>query len=169
MSKAGRWWTTAFTVLGSVAGVVRPASGQAASLSATARVLQQITVLGNRNLGFANVFPGVNKTIPVTSGTSGRYRVDGANNASVLMTFTLPANLVRAGGALLPINGWTGHHNTANNATGGTNFVPSALPTPMILSGTGRRWVFIGATVTPAANQQSGAYTATATLTVVYM
>lgn len=165
---AGQSLRALVALLGLGAGGARTASAQSANLQVRAQVFRGITILSSRDLTFGNVFPGVSKAIAVTAATSGRYRVDGQSNASVTLTFTLPANLAN-GANLLPINSWTGHHNSANNATTGVSFTPSAAPTNATLSPAGRRWVFIGATVAPAANQAAGTYTATATLTVAYL
>ena len=83
------------------------------------------------------------------------------------MTFTLPTNLT-FGANNLPIGTWTGQHN-ATNTVPGTAFTPSAASTLAVLAaGTGNRFVFIGATVTPAVAQVAGAYTGTVTMNVVY-
>jgi hypothetical protein len=153
--------------VGVSAGSAHGVRAQAANFTVNALVLQQITVVGDRNLAFGTVFPGVNKTVPVQGGNSGRYQVTGAANASVSLTFTLPANLAN-GPNLLPINTWVGRHNAINNAATGVAFTPSGSPTNTALSALGVRWVFIAATVNPAANQAAGGYLATATLTVAY-
>jgi hypothetical protein len=94
--------------------------------------------------------------------------VDGEANAMITLTFTLPTDLAK-GADLLPIGAWTGYHNNAPNTSSGTGFTPSAAPTAVQLSPAGRRFVWVGATVTPAPVQASGAYTATVVLTVDYL
>jgi len=153
--------------VGMSAGGAQSVLAQAANFSVNARVFQQITVVGDRNLTFGTVFPGVNKTIPVQGGSSGRYQVTGEASANISLTFTLPANLVN-GTNLLPINTWVGRHNAINNAATGVAFTPSGAATNTALSALGVRWVFIAATVSPAVNQAAGGYLATATLTVAY-
>lgn len=169
MQQRNRRLTGMFVLLGLLASPVGAAHGQA-STPVSARVFQALSLSNTRALAFQSVFPGVDKTIPVTATTAGRYRVNGEPNSNVSMTFTLPVDLVRnTGGNLLPISSWTGHHNTANNPTTGVAFTPSAAPTSAQLSNIGRRWVFIGATVSPAPNQRQGNYRAVATLTVAYL
>ena len=68
----------------------------------------------------------------------------------------------------LPIGTWTGYRNTTNSQTGGTAFTPSAAATAAAFSGTGGLFVFVGATVSPAAAQAAGSYTGTVTLTAAY-
>jgi hypothetical protein len=156
-------------LLGLLAGPGDVAHGQA-NFTVQARVFQALSITNTRALAFQSVFPGVNKTIPVTATTSGRYRVNGEANANISLTFTLPTDLVRnTGGNLLAIGSWTGIHNAINNATAGVTFTPSAAATPAQLSNIGRRFVFIGATVVPAPNQRQGTYRAVATLTVAYL
>jgi hypothetical protein len=165
---AGQWSVAVLLMLG-MAGIARPACAQT-PIVAVAVVQPGVAVLGTRTLDFGNVFPGVDKTIGIGSGTAGLYRIDGADNAPVSLSFTLPSNLVRtAGGNLLPISSWTALHNEENDPSSGVNFTPSAASTGIILGLVGRRWVFIGATVSPAVNQLQGTYSAVATLSVVYM
>jgi len=137
-----------------------------ASITATATVQAPINVTAVSNLDFQNVFPGVAKTVLVSGATAGRWDVAGAPTTPVSLNFTLPNNLV-SGGNLLPIGTWTGNHNTTAAPTG-TGFTPSGTPTAATLSATGALFVYIGATVSPLANQPAGVYTAAVTLTVLY-
>ena len=138
-----------------------------ASINATATVLAPITVTAGNDLAFGNVTPGVAKTVGVTAAGAGTFSVSGTASTPVSLTFTLPTNL-NSGGNLLPIGSWTGHHNTTNAPTGGTNFTPSASATPATTSGSGNLYVFVGATVTPGFPQTAGSYTGSVQMTVVY-
>src|SRR3990172_9919581 len=51
------------------------AQAQSANINVTANVFQALTVVGNSNLDFGNVFPGVNKTIGVADAGAGKYSV----------------------------------------------------------------------------------------------
>jgi len=137
-----------------------------ASITATATVQAPINVTAVSNLDFQIVFPGVAKTVLVAGATAGRWDVAGAPSTPISLNFTLPNNLV-SGGNLLPIGTWTGNHNTTAAPTG-TGFTPSGTPTAATLSATGALFVYIGATVSPLANQPAGVYTAAVTLTVLY-
>jgi hypothetical protein len=137
-----------------------------ASITATATVQAPINVTAVTNLDFQSVFPGVAKTVLVTDATAGRWDVAGAASTPVSLNFTLPANL-SSGANLMPIATWTGNHNTTAAPTG-TGFTPSGTPTAATLSATGALFVYIGATVSPLANQAAGVYTAPVTLTVLY-
>jgi hypothetical protein len=140
---------------------------QSANINVTANVLQAMTVTGARPLDFGNVFPGVARSVGVAAGTSGRFDLTGQSSANVNVSFTLPTNLT-SGGNNLPINAWTGYLNTTNATTGGAAFTPSVSATPTAFGATGNLFVFIGGTVTPAANQAAGNYTGTVTLTAAY-
>src|SRR5258708_28839834 len=101
-------------------------SGQAqnnASINATASVQSPIVVTAGVELAFANVFPGVNKTIAPASG--GTFSVTGQASTPVTLQFTLPINLI-SGGNTLPIGSWAGLHNTTNVTAGASAFVPAA-------------------------------------------
>ena len=152
----------AFLTLGAM-----PAVAQSANITATATVFQAITVTGAQNLDFGNVFPGVNKTIPVSAGSAGRFDLTGQLSAPVQVAFTLPANLTSSGNNL-PIGTWTGCTSPTTSAAGCTAFTPSGAPTSTAFSGAGALSVFVGATVLPGAAQPAGTYTGTVTLTANY-
>ena len=143
------------------------AQTQTATINASATVMQPINVVGAVNLAFGGVFPGVARTIPVTAAGAGRFDVTGQPSAPVFVSFVLPANLI-SGANTLPIGTWTGHSNTVNNPTTGSNFTPSAALSNATFSGTGQLFVFVGATVTPATNQAAGVYNGTIQITVTY-
>ncbi|MDX2120852.1 MAG: DUF4402 domain-containing protein [Gemmatimonadota bacterium] len=143
------------------------ASAQSANINATATVFQAITVTGARDLAFGNVFPGVAKTVVVSDATSGRFDLTGQSSGNVNVSFTLPTNLT-SGANNLPIGTWTGCTNATNTTTGCTSFTPSAGATASAFSGAGALFVWVGGTVSPAANQAAGAYTGIVTLTAAY-
>jgi hypothetical protein len=144
-----------------------PAKAQTANITATATVLQAITVTGARTLDFGTVFPGVAKAIAVAAGTSGRFDLTGSNSANVNVSFTLPGNLT-SGANTLPIGSWTGCYFGTNTVASCTAFVPSAALTATAFSATGTLFVWVGGTVTPAANQTAGVYNGTVTLNAAY-
>jgi hypothetical protein len=143
------------------------ARAQNANINATAVVYTAMTVTGARTLDFGNVFPGVAKVIAIADPTSGRFDLTGENSANVNLTFTLPANLL-SGANSLPIGSWTGCTNPTNSTASCTTFTPSGTATPSALSASGALFVWVGGTVTPAANQPSGTYNGTVTLTAAY-
>jgi spore coat protein U-like protein len=160
--------TTLGVALGAtLAAAPSAAQTQTATIQATATVMQPINVTGAVNLAFGSVFPGISRTIAVNAAGAGRFDATGQASAPVFVSFTLPANLT-SGANNLPIGTWTGHRNTVNNPTTGTNFTPSAATTAATFSGTGQLFVFVGATVTPATNQAAGVYNGTIQITVTY-
>ena len=144
------------------------AQAQSATIAATATVQTPLTMTGAAPLAFGNVFPGLAKTVAPADPTSGRFTILGQTSAEVSITFPgLPANLTGAGN--LPIGTYAGVHNNTNGTAGGTVFTPSAASTLALLDATtGNRFIFIGATVTPAVAQTPGAYSGTITMNVVY-
>jgi hypothetical protein len=140
---------------------------QTATILATATVMQPINVVGAVNLAFGSVFPGIASTVAVNAAGAGRFDVTGQASAPVFVSFVLPTNLI-SGANTLPIGTWTGHLNTVNNPTTGSNFTPSAGSTAATVSGIGQLFVFVGATVTPAVNQAAGVYNGTIQITVTY-
>jgi hypothetical protein len=154
-------------LLGIVSGYMQTARAQGATTNVQATVLQAITVTPIQNLTFGNVFPGVAKAIPSQSGSGGRFQATGQPNANISLSLTLPANLV-SGTNLLPVGSWTGRHNTVVTGAGSAPTFNPLTGVNTTFSATGFRYVFLGGTVTPAANQAAGLYTAVATLTVTY-
>jgi len=159
--------TRVTAVLAAVFGLASTAQAQSANIQALANVYQPITITGNRDLDFGNVFPGVASTIGVAAPTSGLFQLGGQASGNVNLTFTLPGNLA-SGGNTLPIGSWTGCTSATNTTAGCTAFTPSGAATASAFSGLGALWVFVGATVTPAAGQAAGAYSGTVTLTAAY-
>jgi spore coat protein U-like protein len=160
---------TSYLSLTLLAVLTAPAESQTqtATINATATVMQPINVIGAVNLAFGNVFPGVARTVAVNVAGAGRFDVTGQASAPVFVSFILPTNLT-AGVNNLPIGSWTGHHNTVNNPSTGSNFTPSGALTTATFSGAGQLFVFIGATVTPAPTQAAGVYSGTIQMTVMY-
>ncbi|MEO5799440.1 MAG: hypothetical protein ABIZ70_09730 [Gemmatimonadales bacterium] len=147
--------------------VAAPLSAQSASITATATVFRPITISGARNLDFANVFPGVNKSVAVSAATSGRFDIVAEASQAVSLTFALPTTLA-SGVNSLAIGSWNGCWNATNSTTGCTTFTPSASASNATVGGATNLYVFVGATVLPTAAQVAGAYTGTVSLTVAY-
>jgi len=139
---------------------------QSATIQVTATVLSQLTAAAGTTLAFGNVTPGVAKTVSAAAAAAGSFNLTGQNNQGVQMSFTLPTNLT-SGANNLPIGTWTGLFNQAN-VQAGTAFTPSAAGQNATLSATGRLFLWVGATVTPAAAQVAGSYTGAVVLNVVY-
>ena len=162
-----RTLTRVSAVVAALFSLATVAQAQSANINATANVYAAMTVTGARDLDFGNVFPGVNKTVGVAAATSGRFDLTGQASSNVNLTFTLPANLT-SGANNLPIGTWTGCTNATNTTTGCTAFTPSGSASPSAFSGAGALFVWVGGTVSPAANQAAGSYTGTVTLTAAY-
>ncbi|HWB40571.1 MAG TPA: DUF4402 domain-containing protein [Gemmatimonadales bacterium] len=148
-------------------GAVTAEAQTSANINATATVLSAVTVTGANDLQFGNVTPGVNKTVAIADAGAGRFDVVKAANQGVTLAFTLPANLT-AGANNLPIGTWTGGWNTANTPAGATAFTPSAGGSNTAATAGTTLFVFVGATVSPAAAQPAGSYSGTVTMSAVY-
>lgn len=137
-----------------------------ATIEATANVLSAVTVTDVNDLVFGNVTPGVPKTIAITDAGAGLFTITKADGTGVTLSFSLPANLT-SGANSLPIGSWTGGWHTSNAPGSATAFTPSAAGTNTGAAGA-NLWVYVGATVTPAAGQIAGPYTGDVTMSVVY-
>jgi hypothetical protein len=148
-------------------GAVGLEAQTSANIQATATVLSAVTVSAGNDLQFANVTPGVNKTIGISDAGAGRFDVVKAATEGVTLAFTLPTNL-RDGGNNLPIGSWTGGWNTTATPVAATAFTPSPAGTnTAATAGTGI-FVYVGATVSPPLAQPAGSYSGTVTMSVVY-
>jgi hypothetical protein len=162
-----RWMKTSILTCFTLGAVATGAAAQSASINVTANVYQALTVAAGNDLDFGNVFPGVNKTIALTDATAGRFDITGQSGATASISLTLPANIT--GPASLPIGSWTACWNVTNNAASGCSSFTAASGTSAAFGAGSTLFVFLGATASPAANQASGSYTGTATLTVAYV
>lgn len=136
---------------------------------ATAKVIPLLAVDPRHDLLFEDVRPGLPMEVDPRSGHAASWRVRGANGSDVLLVFSLPRGLT-GGVADLVIDGWAGCHASASSPTGCTPFEPSSTGTVLRLrrgEAHQGRWVFVGATVRPAAAQPSGEYRGTITLTAL--
>lgn len=139
-----------------------------ATLVAAPSAAAQITVSPIRDLAFGPVIVGVPSTVGPSHPTrSGQFRITAPVNSKVQVRFTLPDQLAGPAGAQLLISfgsndaiavaGWPG--------TTPDNWNPKSTRNLQFTGGTIYN-VFIGGTVSPAANQRTGNYAATITLTV---
>ncbi len=140
-------------------------------LTARRPAAAQITVTRVRDLTFGPVIVGVPTSIgPSHPVRSGQYRLTAPLLRNVRFRFTLPTRLDGPSGARLPIA--FGNNDAIAIGQGPTSqpvtFDPKTTQTFQIVSST-TIFVFIGGTVTPAANQSQGNYTGTITFTVTLL
>lgn len=135
-------------------------------------LLAQTTCAGVRDLAFGPVVRGVQVTVaPSDPIKSGRFYIRHILNRTVRVAFTLPTRLTRTGGGgNLPLT-----FTTTSAIAQGTG--PSSVPVPFdpntaitfTLVTSADFYVNLGGRVTPAANQATGNYTASITLTCTFM
>ena len=142
--------------------------GQAnASIEARAQVLTPLTVTPYQDLDFQNVIPGLSKTVLPGDVTGGRFDLTGSGSLEVQLDFgTLPTSLA-SGGDNLPISFGASAAGYSTSLTPGImTFDPAVTMDANLESGAMSVW--IGGTVSPAANQPAGLYTGNIMLTVSY-
>ena len=130
----------------------------------------QVSVLGIRNLAFGPVIVGIPSSVaPSDALRSGQFRITAPAGSRVRLDFDTPTQLVGPGTARLPIKFAKTDGIVIGNAPGS---VPVVLDPNLkanlkydMGSSTAAN-IFLGGTVTPAANQAPGSYVATITLTV---
>ncbi len=130
----------------------------------------QVSVAGIRNLAFGPVIVGIPSTVaPSDAIRSGQYRFTAPAGARVRLDFDLPSQLNGPGSARLPIKFGKTDAVAVGNAPGSIPFVLDPNPKANLKYEMGASTaanLFVGGTVTPAANQAPGSYVATIILTV---
>jgi hypothetical protein len=139
------------------------------ALPATASA--QSSVTGVRNLNFGIVIRGVQTTVaPNDPIKSGRFYVRHRLNRQVQVRFTLPNNLPRVGGGgNLPIS-FSATDAIAQGTAGNSvplTFNPNQTQTFNLVT-SADFFVNLGGRVSPAANQATGNYQGTVTLTCTF-
>jgi hypothetical protein len=160
-----------------LAALPRGAAAQASALiTATADVNTTALAISNQvNLTFGTVVAGVPTTIdPKTSASAGFFVIQGAKNAEISVTFTLPTELrAGAGPHTIPLSfGAQGAcARPQNNQATCTYFDPSVGVVDRIRNQNppnNHFHVWLGGTVSPSPTQFGGVYTATVTMSVSY-
>jgi hypothetical protein len=139
-----------------------------AALATAPASAAQVAVTPIRDLAFGAVIVGIPSTVGPSHPTrSGQFRITAPVNSKVQVRLTLPGQLAGPAGAQLPINFSSNDGLAVGGWPGSTpdNFNPKATKNLQFTGGTIYN-VFIGGTVSPAANQPQGNYSATITLTV---
>ncbi len=150
----------------SLGAVTAQAQVNNASVNATANVLQPINVTGAKDLDFGSVLPGLTYTVATNDGGAGQFDIAGEPSKNVNLTFTLPGSL-SGPGANIPLSNWVAE-DVSGPATGASYTPVDGVPHASALDAGGVLNVYVGAQITPAANQGAGAYSAGITLTVDY-
>lgn len=144
------------------------AQAQSAQIGARATVQQALTISAVDSLLFGAAFPGTTRNVLPSDAASGSFSLNGAANAEVTLTFTLPANLVYSGNNLpVTFAATSAGYNVANSRAGLTLFNPSAVATTRLDGTSGDLYVFIGGSVSPT-TQPAGSYTGAITLATAY-
>ena len=138
------------------------------SILSTSTATAQITLQGRQSLVFGVTLPGVNKAIaPANALSAGQFYLLEHLGGVVKLTFTLPANLVKAGGGnlLITFAATDALYRTTGFGATSTVFNPKVAKTVTLLTSPDI-YVQIGGTIKPTALQATGTYTGTITLTV---
>lgn len=158
----GALLTAAVAVFGATSASAQNTDNDA--IDVTAVVEAALDVTGAQDLDFGTLLPGFGRTIAPDDLGSGEFAITGADGAEIDLSFTLPATSALSNGTDdLPVT-FTAGVGAARGATVALD--PTAGGTTTLgLTGVS---VFLGGTVSPAANQPAGAYTAPVTLTASY-
>jgi hypothetical protein len=141
-------------------------------VAASAGRAQSIQVTGIQGVSFGGMVPGISKAVSRTDAlNAARFDIKGAGSGrTVQLQFSLPAALTGPGGASLPLSYTSGDAGfSAQQSIGNQTGFDPRTAFIATLSASGRGSVFLGCRASPAANQPSGSYSATLTLTVAYV
>lgn len=130
-------------------------------------------VAGVRQLAFGVVLPGIPRSVLRTDPVnSGQFNVGtgGQQGQSIQLTFTLPAVLVGPAAATMPIafGGTSAGYSASGSIASQVGFDPR-VPFVTQAGQVATSAVFLGGTVNPNPSQRAGSYTATVTLSVVFL
>jgi hypothetical protein len=129
-----------------------------------------LNALNRQMLDFGTLFAGTPmKVSRFDALRAGQFELRGAKGSEVRLDLGLPSALNGPGGAKVPLGfgpGDGGYSRDGTIATAAPFDPRSALITT--LSGTGRLYLFLGGTASPATRQTAGTYAGTVTLTIAY-
>jgi len=129
-----------------------------------------LSAISRQTLDFGTLFSGTPTRVSRFDALrAGQFELRGFKNSEVRVDLGLPAALTGPKGAKVPLQFAAGDGGYARDGVIGTAtpFDPrSALVT--MLSGTGRLYLFLGGTASPAARQAAGVYAGTVTVTIAY-
>ena len=143
-------------------------------IQATATVLSALTIIGNHDLQFGTVTPGVNKSVDKAStGFAGEWLITGVTGAEISLDFTLPDSLILADSTVGMRIDFSNTDASFSDGTG-TQVTPTGVINPNGPSAerlgaiSGEMTVWIGGTVYPDLTQTGGDYAAEVVLTIAY-
>jgi hypothetical protein len=138
---------------------------------AASPVAAQFGAVGTRDLAFGAVIPGIVTTVtPTDPVKSGVYTVTAPVGTRLRLDFTLPTQLVRAGGGQMTVNFPNAYCILQETAPGSVPSTqnPKSMK-PYTMTNGSQLKVYLGGDVTPTAGQATGLYTATVMLTVTIL
>ncbi|UCD17117.1 MAG: hypothetical protein JSV44_11800 [Candidatus Zixiibacteriota bacterium] len=145
-----------------------------ATIHATATVIPALVVIGENDLIFGTVFPGVDKTVDkATVGFAGEFSIQGNNLAEITIDFTLPDSLMHEDSLSYMRISFTDIDASFEDGTGGGQSAPAGIINPLgpsteNLGAAGQMTIWIGGMVEPGITQTGGDYIGDITLTVAY-
>jgi len=140
-----------------------------ATVDNTALVVQPVS-----NLDFGTVTRGTPVTVSPRSASAAYIDIQGAKNAQIVVTWTLPTTLsTGSGGVTMPITfaNNSACYNRNSNQANCTRYNPVNSQTRRVRNQNppnNNIGFWIGGTVSPSATQKPGVYRGTITLTAVY-
>ena len=142
----------------------------AAARHAAAQPQTSLRVRAERDLSFGTLLPGVSETIqPTDPASSGHFGITGPRFSSIDILFALPTALTGPSGTQLLLSfGPTDGGYSPTAAIGSQVSFDPRLRFVGMLSESGRGFVYIGGTVSPAGTQRPGSYAAGITVTVAF-
>ena len=142
-------------------------------IQATATVLSSLMIIGNHDLQFGTVTPGINKSVDKSSvGFAGEWLINGQAGAEISFDFVLPDSLILVDSTVGMRVAFSSTDASYSDGTG-TQATPTGIinpngPSAYDIGPLGDMTVWIGGMVYPSISQTGGDYTADVILTVAY-
>lgn len=143
-----------------------PAQAQtsaSADATVTLQVLAPLTLTKNSDLDLGTTTQGNNATVAATAAAAAKFTAGGEASTAITLTFPATATLANGGNNLSFAPAM--NSNAADDQAASTARASGDVVT---LSNTGFHYFWMGGTATVAANQATGTYTGTVTVTVAY-
>lgn len=162
---------TLLVLLGLFAISVSDLFAQSVTVQATGTVLEPMTI-GEANLGFNNIFPGVVKKLDYTHPNAANFAIDGEPGKQITADFTLPSSLTHTGGNIQTLSVSFGTsasgYSTGRDVSAATTHDPTTSLTTILGPTEGYLNIWLGGQVDPTIVQEKGDYTGDINLDVAY-
>ncbi|MEX2396212.1 MAG: DUF4402 domain-containing protein [Balneolales bacterium] len=137
-----------------------------ATVTASANILEALSIDTSTDLDFGDLFPGGTETIASDAAEAASFEISGDDGAEITAHFSTLEDLT-GGGDPITVT-YEAISNTTDDTGTATAFTDVTASQTTNLSGTGELYIWLGGSITAAAGQATGSYTGDIILDVSY-